>query len=403
MKILWVRSELLRPLYGGGQILNRELLRHLHKCHEIHFVAYNRDHNVGGLDHSDEYCTYIHAIDPPPPPPAVLRPYVLEVGKSFLNRLPRDPRTLRTAHMRHFLAEKMKSTHFDALVCDAAYMVPNLPSLKGWVVLQENVESVLIRRRVQFEKAALVRLQTSIDADRMASLERKLCWEAAHVIALSEHDANTMRELFGAKRITSIHTGVDTQNFARPATFSGDPKTDMVFVGQMGWPPNVDGAVWFIKEVLPLIRRQRPECSLAIVGHKPDPSIREVAANDPLVNVTGTVDDVRPWLWGTKVAVVPIRFGSGIRIKIYEAMAAGTPVVSTTLGAEGLPLRSPEDLRIADEPAAMADACLQLLANEAERLKLAAAAETLVRENFDWSRTAKEVEAILMQARAQSA
>jgi len=135
---------------------------------------------------------------------------------------------------------------------------------------------------------------------------------------------------------------------------------------------------------LPLIRRRRPECSLAIVGRNPGPDIRALARNDPHIVVTGTVPDVRPYLWGSAVAVVPLRVGSGTRLKIYEAMAAGTAVVSTTVGSEGLDVCPPTDIRIADTAADFAAACVRLLEDSADRERVSrAAVDTASRVSWD--------------------
>ena len=123
----------------------------------------------------------------------------------------------------------------------------------------------------------------------------------------------------------------------------------------MDWLPNIDGVKWFTAEILPLIRARRPACTVAIVGRKPGSDIVSLSGGG--IQVTGTVPDVRPHLWGASVSIVPLRIGGGTRLNIYESMAAGTPVVSTTVGAEGLDVSSPENILLADTPQTFADAC----------------------------------------------
>ena len=181
-----------------------------------------------------------------------------------------------------------------------------------------------------------------------------------------------MRREYGVERVYAAPTGVDLDYFARPD--GGENLADMVFLGSMDWMPNIDGVTWFAREVLPLIRAKRPDCTLAIAGRRPAAEVSRLAEGDSRIKVTGTVPDVRPWLFGSLVSIVPLRIGGGTRLKIYEAMAAGTPVVSTAVGAEGLDISDGDNIYLADSPGDFAERCLRLLANAAERERLSRAA-----------------------------
>ena len=133
--------------------------------------------------------------------------------------------------------------------------------------------------------------------------------------------------MFGVSNVAAIPTGVDLDYFQPQSV---EPVADLVFIGSMDWRPNDDGVGWFAREILPLIRKQRPDCTVAIVGRNPSAEMKALA--DDKVRVTGTVPDVRPYLWGSKISIVPLRIGGGTRLKIYESMAAKTPVISTLLG-----------------------------------------------------------------------
>jgi glycosyltransferase involved in cell wall biosynthesis len=165
----------------------------------------------------------------------------------------------------------------------------------------------------------------------------------------------------------------------------------------MDWLPNIDGVRWFVESVLPLIRIRLPQCSLTIVGRRPARQIRGLARFDSRIRVTGTVTDIRPYLWSALVSIVPLRIAGGTRLKIYEAMAAGVPVVSTTVGAEGLNISSPENIRIADAAQAFADACVHLFGDPAERARQAGSAMALVREQFSWETAAARFEEIALR------
>ncbi len=190
-------------------------------------------------------------------------------------------------------------------------------------------------------------------------------------------------------RVAVVDNGVDIEYFERPDGMCA-ASADLVFVGSMDWLPNVDGIGWFVEQVLPHIRRRRPECRIAVVGRTPPPGIVDLGRKDPGILITGTVPDIRPYLWGGAVSIVPLRIGGGTRLKIYEAMAARIPVVSTRIGAEGLDVHPPDDIRIADEAAEFAGQCLELLESPAAREAVAARAREMVAANFSWETVAAQ-------------
>jgi glycosyltransferase involved in cell wall biosynthesis len=194
--------------------------------------------------------------------------------------------------------------------------------------------------------------------------------------------------------VDAIPTGVDLEYFA--PTQATPRSSDLVFLGSMDWMPNIDGAEWFVREVLPLIRKRKPDCSVALAGRKPTRAVLDLANGDSGVQVTGTVPDVRPYLWGATVSIVPLRIGGGTRLKIYESMAAGVPVVSTTIGAEGLPVEPGTQILIADDPASFAECCVRLMEDPAGRARMAEAARQMVSSRFSWEAVACEFERLLV-------
>jgi glycosyltransferase involved in cell wall biosynthesis len=184
---------------------------------------------------------------------------------------------------------------------------------------------------------------------------------------------------------------VDVEYFRAALEFPRDPAR-LVFTGSMDWLPNEDGVLYFCREVLPRIRQSVPGVRLSIVGRQPTPAVRRLGDEDPAIEVTGRVDDIRPHVGRARVAVVPLRIGGGTRLKIYEAMAMGTPVVSTTIGAEGLPLQPGRDIALADDPAAFAAAVVRLIQDEGAWAAMSNAALGLVTDRYDWSAVAGALE-----------
>ena len=161
-----------------------------------------------------------------------------------------------------------------------------------------------------------------------------------------------------------------------------------MFLGSMDWLPNIEAVHWFVREVLPLLRQRVPGIRFKIVGRNPSPSVRALATADSAIEVTGTVEDVQPHVHQCQVIVVPLLSGGGTRIKIFECMAMGVAVVSTTIGAEGLPLVPGEDVQIADSSESFAASVAELLQHPELAQKLALRArERMVRE-FGWEAAA---------------
>jgi len=393
MKILWIKSDFLHPTTRGGQIRTLEMLRRLHRAHEIHYVAFDDPAEPEGPARAGEYCTRAYPIRHVPPRKGSPVFYGQLAGNLF-SSLPAVIARQKSRKMTDLIGELTAREGFDAVVCDFLSPSINVPRLGDAVLFQHNVETMIWGRRAQHVSGMAQRLYMRLQANRMFDYERRVCRAARRVIAVSSADAGTMRRMFGLAEVPYVPTGVDVANFSPPEPRPAAER-DLVFVGSMDWTPNIDCMERFAGEILPLIRERKPDCSLAIVGRTPPRSIRQLAEQDRLIAVTGTVADVRPYLWSSRVAIVPLRIGGGTRLKIYEAMAAGVPVVSTEVGAEGLDVHPPDDIRIADSAEEFAAECLELLADETARRRLAAAAYTLVSTRFSWERVIADFELLL--------
>jgi polysaccharide biosynthesis protein PslH len=396
MKVLWVNTNFLHPTTKGGQIRTLEMLRHLHRWHEIHYVAIASPEQTKDPARAHEYSAKAYPFSyriPQKPSPT----FLLQLAGGIFSPAPLAVSRFHPPGMAAFLEKLMARERFDRAVVDHLAPTAYFPDLPHAVLFQHNVETVIWRRHVEHASDPLRRWYFQLQARRMFEFERRVTLAAGHIVAVSEADACRMRELFGVTRVTAIPTGVDLDYFQPPSLPPPAPvAADLVFVGSMDWLPNVDGVLYFVREILPLIRRIRPDCSLAIVGRTPPPSITELAERDPRIRVAGTVLDIRPYLWNAAVSIVPLRIGGGTRLMIYEAMAARIPVVSTTIGAEGLAVHPPDDIGIADTPREFAERCLELLSSSEERTRVAGAAWEMVNANFSWERVARRFEEILV-------
>jgi len=398
MKILWANPHFLHPTTKGGQIRTLEMLRHLNRWHEIHYVALENPSEPEGVERSSEYCTKAYPI-PHGLPRRGSPAFVLQAAGNLVDPLPLAVSRYRSDRMKQLIGDLLGKQRFDRLVCDFLFAAPNIPSLKQALLFQHNVETSIWDRHVETSNG-LRRSFFQLQRNRMANYEGKACRECAHVVAVSAKDANRFRIQFGVSHVSEVPTGVDVTSFTPPA---GTPAriADLVFVGSMDWLPNIDGCTYFVNEILPLIRRSKPECTLAIVGRSPGKSILDMAERDSKILVSGTVPDIRPYFWGSSVSVVPLRIGGGTRLKIYEAMAARIPIVSTTIGAEGLPVTHGDNIFLADTPEQFARHTLELLDSVARREQTAAKAWNMVSSEYSWEHATRIFDGIMKQEAPQ--
>jgi polysaccharide biosynthesis protein PslH len=396
MRILWVKAGGLVPPDTGGKIRSYHTLRELAREHSITFFSfYARNANDSHAQLQDIFDRVI-TIPLNLPEPRSFRE-LCDYGLCLFTREPYNISKYCKPEVRHELRRLLEQESFDVIVCDfviAAGCVPwEFPTPK--VVFTHNVESVIWRRHYEVATNPLWKALSWREWRTMEAAERRYLREADRVVTVSEDDHRHFAKFVDAAKLSVIPTGVDTEFFA--PTQELETANNLVFSGSMDWLPNEDGMFYFIKEVLPLIRRQAPGLSLTIVGRNPSPGLKELAASTANVHLTGWVEDIRPYLSHAAVCVVPLRIGGGTRLKIFEAMSMGKAVVSTTIGAEGLPVRGGEHLLIADEPAHFAKSTLELLGDAARRRSMGLAARNLVAESYSWTLVAKRFAEILAE------
>ena len=235
----------------------------------------------------------------------------------------------------------------------------------------------------------------------LLAAERRIAQRARMSFFATAKEAELFRGLApeSGERVDSFDNGVDAEHFDPALAFAspfGDEPPPLVFTGAMDYWPNVDAVAWFAREVLPALRRRRPQLRLWIVGRHPAPAVRELAADPGAgVVVTGTVPDVRPYLRHAGVVVAPLRLTRGIQNKILEAMAMGVPVVTSTAAAGGVDAEADKHFLVADAPEAIAEAVLRIVDHPAERARLAAAGRERMLSHHAWPSSMQRLDRIV--------
>lgn len=383
MKILWVKPGKLLPLDTGGKLRTYNILRHLSATHDLTYLSYyggRRDETYDRevLTHVPGTVSVYTAA-----PDSTGSARYFDYLRHFPNRAPYSISKFTDPQVQTLLREWIPQRRFDVAVCDFLASTLNFPTelATPTALFQHNVESVLWKRKADFEVKWLDRTVSSIEYAKMRRFEPEQARRFHHVITVSETDRESMSSMVDPAHISVVPTGVDLSKYqydpdARP---SGPL---VVFTGSMDWAPNIDGVEFFCKEIWPRVLAKIPAARFRVVGRDPHPRVRALASAS--VEVTGTVPSIVDHLRAAAVIVVPLRIGGGTRIKIYEGMAMGKATVSTKVGAEGLDVQHGRDILLEDTPAGFGDAVLTLMQNEEVRIRYEAAAAATARQ-YDWS------------------
>lgn len=393
MKILWVKAGGLVPLDSGGKIRSYHIAKELARIHEVTLFTFYVEEEKD--EHASLQGTFHRVVTHPLKVSGGRKlGEALSYAGSFFNPLPYSISKYCRPEVARHLRETMATGNFDVILCDFLSPAPIVPFDAGIpvVIFTHNVEAIIWKRHWEVATNPVWKFVCKREYTKMRQTETHYLRRSNHVLTVSDTDSETFAADMEASKITTIPTGVDIDYFQ---PMDGEEEDSLVFTGSMDWMPNEDGILYFVEQVLPIIRARRPGVKLYVVGRRPGARVMQLAESDPLIVVTGRVDDIRPHIARGAVYVVPLRVGGGTRLKIFEAMAMGKAVVSTTIGAEGLPVTSGEDLVIADEPEQFATETLRLLGDKSARISIGGKARNLVEEKYSWMAVAKYLESVL--------
>lgn len=375
-RVLMVTSRLPWPPTEGHQLRSWHVLRALSRRHRVTLLSCLRPEDVvmanGELPTAVAQLAFHHVRQD-------VVSTAMQLASSVGGRLPYVVHRYADAGLRAKVAELARDAdlvHFDMLPLMAC--ADRVPTGVPVVYNAHNVEHVLLRARCDGESRPLHRAFLRSQIDRLGRFEANASQRANLVLACSEQDRVQLVRL-GARTAIAVPNGVDL-DANQPG--SGEEDCSLVFVGQMGWFPNRDGVEWFLSDVLPRVLARKPGLRFTLVGKAQGLQVpASVAAN---VDVTGFVDDLRPLVQRASVYVVPLRMGSGTRLKVLEAMAFGKAIVTTSIGSEGIDFEDGVHAEFADDAQAFADRILALLNDPAHRASLGREARRLAEARYGW-------------------
>jgi len=399
MRILWLKTELLHPVDKGGKIRSYNMLKELKRnCHITYLTLDDGTADQSARELAGEYCHELVCI-PHQRREKFTTGFYVELAVNLTSGLPYAIKKYESSGMRREIEKRLADARFDVLVCDFLAPAVNVPKRLDCasVLFQHNVEAMIWKRHYEVQSNAAKKAYLYRQWQKMRAFEARMCPHFDCVVAVSREDRDLMQQEYNVERVYDVPTGVDTE-FFRPNLERKRRPENLVFTGSMDWLPNEDGIRYFTEQILPRIRQTVPGVTLTVVGRDPYPGLVELSKRDSSVIVTGRVEDVRPYMDEAAVYIVPLRIGGGTRLKIYEAMAMEKPIVSTSIGAEGLPVDDGEEILLADTPASFADAVVRLLQQESFAAEIGKRAAAKVREKFGWNTVAEEFAAICERA-----
>ncbi|MEZ4671838.1 MAG: glycosyltransferase family 4 protein [Anaerolineae bacterium] len=392
MRVLLLTQVLPYPPDSGPKVKTYYVLKYLAARHQVTLVSFVRDSDKPEyIQHLESMCERVITV---PISRSPVRDLIF-LGKSLLTGQPwmmlRDQRP----EMMALLDELAKTTYFDVVHADQLNMGQYALRFKNsrkvldlhnalWVLYKRLSESLAASKPMKY---ILMR-----DWQLLKRYEGKMCRDFDAVTAVSTEDRAALVEAGARPDITVIPIAIDTDDQAQIMREPASPH--IVHIGTMYWPPNIEGITWFLDEIYPLVKARVPGVRCTLIGARPPASISERAKDDPSLTVTGYVEDPMPYLCDSSMMVVPLEAGGGMRVKILNALSQGIPMVSTTVGCEGIAVHNGQDIMVADDPQAFAEATANLLLDRALNEQITANGRKTAQQVYDYRQACKPLDAI---------
>ncbi len=395
MKILFLSVTVPFPATDGGRLRVLNLLKQVARTHQVTFLALEtQPTDVDGIAYLRQLGVDAHLVSHVTKMPPIT---VCNGIHGFLRQKPITLSRYDVPAFRETFHSLLERSNFDVIHYEmfhaAQFRVEtNIPS----VLSLQNIDSMIWQRLRAHSSNPLRRFSFWTQERLFHRYEQSMVRKFDIVACTSEVDRRFIQQIGPGLNTDVIPNGVDIELY-RPAHTLEETAT-LIYTGSMDWLPNEDAAIYFADKVLPKIKEKHPKVKFYVVGQYPTERLQRIG-NRPGITVTGRVDDVKPYIARATVYVVPLRIGGGTRLKILEALAMEKAVVSTTVGAEGLNLKSGEQIVIADPPDQIAHATIELMANQAMRRRLGKSGRQLIEASYDWRHVGRKLHTLYATAR----
>lgn len=387
-KILFITPTLPYPPVSGGVIKSNKVVHFLSEKYNLSIACLLKNDDT---QHKDEFLAEIKLYD--------FISQELDIPRTaknlILSNIQGIPLNLYRNKSAEFKEKIYAVAHqYDVIFCDHYVMFQYIPEdYKGKIILHEhNCEYLIWKRYANIERSVLKKVALLNQAYRIKKYEQEIC-RRANVILAAPNDTDELVKI-GAdatKFLETYHLG-DDNLLNEPALDFNKTEKVLLYIGTLSWEANIDGLVWFCNEIWQSVKQQHPDIKLYVVGKKPDVRLKEIAANDNQIILTGFVENVEPYFQKSRVFITPLRFGSGIKVKVVNALYRGIPCVTTSIGTEGLKVKDGEDIFIKDNAAEYADAIDTLLIDKNCWQRLSENSRVIANKYYTWNYVLENIE-----------
>lgn len=355
MKILFITNLVPYPMDNGGKIKTYNTLKILSKSNNIDLMCfYEEDKELCGKEHLYELCTNIDCIKKPITTSKNMKYMILRAIKNIFSKMPLVAYKYMDKNFLIKLKQNIEKNDYDAIYIDHLQLGGYLEKIdtknKTLILDEHNAECTIILRKAEQTKNLIKKTYFKYEYLRLKKFESKIINSVDRVITLSEEDQITLENISNAKKEKFIKIPIPIQSdYIKTSGLKDEEKYNILFLGTLSWFPNAQGIEWFVDKVVPLLNKQNLKYNLYIVGKDPSENLKKIGDENSNIKVTGFVNDINEYIEKCDFMVVPLFIGSGMRVKILEAMSKNIPVISTTIGCEGIEVEDGKSILIADD------------------------------------------------------